>query len=58
MYDVVKESELDKKINGEVDIIFDDVYKTIWFMWKQEIYNNEKNIGFEFNIFDNNISWL
>lgn len=34
MYDVVKESELDKKINGEVDIIFDDVYKTIWFMWK------------------------
>ena len=34
MYDAVKEGELDKKINGEVDIIFDDEYQTIWFMWK------------------------
>ena len=34
MYDAVKEGELDKKMNGKVDIIFDDVYKTIWFVWK------------------------
>ena len=34
MYNAVKAGGLEYYIEGNIDIIFDDEYQTIWFVWK------------------------
>lgn len=34
IYEQVKNGYLDKNNDGNVEVIFDDEYYTIWFMWK------------------------
>ena len=34
MYDAVKAGNIEEDIEGNIEIIFDDEYQTIWFVWK------------------------